>query len=759
MKPGAQNSLRLLRMDVRFEQDVVQCRLRARQFAEVLGFPPQAQIRLATALSEIARNAFQYAGGGKVEFLFEIEPRPGMNRVQQSLVIVVRDSGPGIAALEAILGGEYRSRTGLGVGLLGAKRLMDRLDIETSKDGTTVTMRQILPPGLTLRKPREIQAAVDEILRRPPASALEEMQLQNQELIRVANEARAKEEEIRRINEELAETNQGVLALYDELETLHRVSLLLASKLELKALIESIINVTTELAEADLGAFFFWNEPAGAWTLYATAGKAAGALDGMEPVADAHFFGEDFVKGALSRSGDLASEPAPAPGAKFARALEGRLEVRSCLMAPLVDSNSAAVGAMVFASAQANRFSERSERIVASVAAQAVTGIEKSRLFQEVKATSEAKDQFLAMLSHELRTPLNPVMAIVSSWHGDPRVPLEMREEISIIARNIRLETRLIDDLLDFNRMINGKLKLDCEHVDIHGVIESVTDICRADLDIAGQFLEITLGATSYHVAGDAARLQQVFWNVLKNAIKFTGRAGHITIHTSNPAPESIRVTIRDNGRGIEPEDLGRIFGAFEQGQPQVLARYGGLGLGLAISKTFVERHGGTIVALSAGLDQGAEFVIELPLTSEEPALPAPLPPPAAGHLPGKAAAILLIEDHADTLSTLSRLLLKKGYTVVAAKNGAGAREAFAAGQFDVIISDLGLPDCSGLELMSEFRSQRATPAIALSGYGMEADVRNCFAAGFTSHLTKPIDFGDLLSAVNHLTAQSQESR
>lgn len=752
MKKGPGKSIRLLLMDVRFEQDVVQCRQRARQFAEVLGFTPQAQIRLATALSEIARNAFQYANGGKVEFLFATEPRPGTSRVQQSLVIVVRDSGPGIQGLEAILGGAYRSKTGLGLGILGAQRLMDRLDVETTDTGTTITMQQILPAASAPRDPAKIQAQVDGLLQHP-TSALEEMQLQNQELIRVANEAKAREEELRQVNEELAETNSGVLALYDELETLHRISLLLGSKLELKALIESIIDVTTDLTNADLAAFYFWSDANQTWSLYATAGKAASALENMGTVAGADFFGENFAGAALSRLVDLQYEETPGSCSNFAGAIKDRFEVRACLIAPLVDSENTVVGAIIFAASEPNRFTERSERIVANVASQAVTGIEKSRLYQEVKATSEAKDQFLAMLSHELRTPLNPVMAIISSWNGDERIPSELREEVAIITRNINLETRLIDDLLDFNRMISGKLQFDLTSVDMHGVIESVIDICRADLKLSALRLEVALAADHFQVAGDAARLQQVLWNVLKNAIKFTGQEGRISIQTSNPAPGSLRVAIRDSGRGIEAEALERIFGAFEQGQPQVLARYGGLGLGLAISKMFVERHGGTIVARSEGLEKGAEFVIDLPLSTEAPPVKTPIPAPSTVN--EVKARILLIEDHADTLNALSRLLERKGHSVTSAENGAVARQIFGAEEFDVIISDLGLPDCSGLELITEFRTQRNTPAIALSGYGMESDVRNCIAAGFNDHLTKPIDFGRLLQAVNRLSVRT----
>jgi signal transduction histidine kinase len=754
MSPAAAKTVRLLLMEVRLEHDVVLCRQRARQFAAMLGFGVQEQIRVATALSEIARNAFQYAGGGRVEFSLETEARFATPRQpQQSLVITVRDSGPGIGNLDEILGGAYRSRSGLGLGVLGAQRLMDRFDITTSSAGTSVVMRQILPVGRAVHDPAKVQAMADELLRQATSTALEEMQLQNQALIRAVEEAREREEEIQRINHELAETNSGVLALYDELETLHRVSVLMASQLDLRALIQAIIDVTTDLTNADLGAFYFPGDAGESWNLHASAGPAREQLAGAGTNLAGECFGADFAENGLFRTADLAADHEPSSARHFARKLEGRFDVRACLVVPVVAGQQGLLGAMIFAAKEPGRFTERSERIVTSIAAQAVVGIEKSRLFHAVKAGSEAKDQFLAMLSHELRTPLNPVLAIISSWQGDERIPEELRAEVSTIARNVRLEARLIDDLLDFNKLLNGKLQIEHAHVDVHGVIESAVDICRADLEEKRQHLEVNLAAAQFTVSGDAARLQQVLWNVIKNAVKFTDVRGAISIRTSNPGGKILRIAITDNGRGIEAESLARIFGAFEQGQPQILARFGGLGLGLAIAKTFVERHNGKISATSAGIGQGAEFTIDLPLETAPAVSPVgTLATPPVKH-PPVPARILLVEDHPDTLGTLSHLLARKGHSVMPAATGGAACEAFSAGQFDLIISDLGLPDCSGHELLTRLRAIRFTPAIALSGYGMEADLLGSKAAGFEEHLTKPIDFDQLMRTVDRLAA------
>jgi CheY-like chemotaxis protein len=374
-----------------------------------------------------------------------------------------------------------------------------------------------------------------------------------------------------------------------------------------------------------------------------------------------------------------------------------------------------------------------------------------------VKASNDAKDRFIAMLSHELRTPLNPVLAIVSSWHGDPRVPEGMREEVAVVARNIRLEARLIDDLLDFNKLINGKLELDRSLVDLHGVIKTVVEICRADFEAKFQNFELDLVAPRSTVAGDAARLQQVMWNVLKNAIKFTPNYGSISLLTRLIDETLLRIIVRDSGIGIEPELLNRIFGAFDQGRPQVLARFGGLGLGLAIARTFVERHGGTILATSKGPGYGSEFTIELPLSGALSLQPGPsvLEPSQQASLPSR---ILLVEDHADTRETLTRLLARKGHLITAAPTCAAARAAFQRESFDLIISDLGLPDCTGFALIADLHTIRDTPAIALSGYGMENDILKSKAAGFSEHLTKPIDFDQLVRSVDRLVAKPKSS-
>ncbi len=746
----------LLRVEIRSEPDIVTCRQHARQFSAALGFDLQSQTRVSTAVSEIARNAYQYATGGSAEFIVEAE-NDGTRRFEyrrQTLMIVVHDEGPGIKDLQTVLSGNYRSTTGMGVGIIGARRLMDSVEIESSAAGTTITLRKNLPAKAARKTSAELRKlAVEE----PPKSSkdiiIDEVQLQNQELVRVMEEVSQRQEELTQLNKELEQTNSGVLALYDELETLHRVGLLLASKIDQPAVVQALLEATTDLTGAEFGACYLRASAHGIWNRYASAGPQQAFLNDLSQEEDAEFFGPDFGRDSLVHIPDHESDPGPCCSSKFAEALRPGVNLRSCLTVPLVDGDYAVIGALVFGSSVPCLFSERSERIVASIAAQAAVAIDKARLYDSVKAASDAKDKFLAMISHELRTPLNPVLSIISGLNQDASLPPALREEIAIVLRNVQLEARLIDDLLDFHRIIKGNIEFAREPVDVHAMIRNVVEICRTDVAGSSHSLETHLEAARYTVCGDPARLQQVLWNVLKNAIKFTPVGGQLVITTTLEEPATLLVSITDNGRGIEADLLQGIFGAFEQGSVQGMTQFGGLGLGLAIAKAFVEKHGGSVVAQSPGRDQGTTIEIRFPLAdtdildlAEAPVLPQPSSPQPS------SLSILLIDDHADTLWSLSRLLVRRGYIVTTAATCAEARTRAAQTAFDLIISDLGLPDGSGHDLIREIRKSHATPAIALSGYGMESDVSQTKDAGFELHLTKPIDFQSLLRSIEALT-------
>lgn len=375
-------------------------------------------------------------------------------------------------------------------------------------------------------------------------------------------------------------------------------------------------------------------------------------------------------------------------------------------------------------------------------------------LLQRAKSDAEeanrAKDQFLAMLSHELRTPLTPVLMTIASLRRQPDLSEELHADLEVLQRNVELEALLIDDLLDLTRIANGKLELRNDAVDIHSSLDHALNISGGDLKEKGLAIIRRYEATEHHSWADAARLQQVFWNLIKNAVKFTPAGGRLEVRTRNDEGHNVHIEISDTGIGIDPELLPRIFDAFEQGGRSVTSQYGGLGLGLAISKRVVDMHGGSITARSAGRGQGATFCITL-AAMQTSLLDGPvafLPSETAASTP---AVIMLVEDHEDTARVLRRILENAGYAVAHAATIAKARELAGTMHFDLVVSDLGLPDGSGIELMRFLSAHHGLSGIALSGFGTEDDVRSSAAAGFTEHLTKPVDWPQLREAMERL--------
>ncbi len=350
-----------------------------------------------------------------------------------------------------------------------------------------------------------------------------------------------------------------------------------------------------------------------------------------------------------------------------------------------------------------------------------------------------AKDQFLAMLSHELRTPLTPVLASALALESEPALPPAIHESLQMIRRNVELEARLIDDLLDLTRIDRGKVQLNFEVVDAHSLLQNALEICQPEIDRKQLTCSVNLSARKVHLRADPARLQQIFWNLINNAVKFTPTEGQIFISTANESQEHLHVGIADTGLGIEPESLPKIFDAFEQGGRTQL---GGLGLGLAISKALVEAHKGSITAQSAGRNKGSTFTLVFP-TCESVA--AQIAPAVSPRKPGRQGMrILLVEDHEDTNRSLTNLLRRRGYQVQSALNFQSALDLSSKEQFDVLISDLALPDGSGMDLVQKLQSTRPVVGIALTGFGMEDDIRRGRQAGFHYHLVKPIDLNRL---------------
>jgi signal transduction histidine kinase len=370
----------------------------------------------------------------------------------------------------------------------------------------------------------------------------------------------------------------------------------------------------------------------------------------------------------------------------------------------------------------------------------------------EAEAANAAKDRFLAMLSHELRTPLSPVLHTVALLEEEAAQSPELGESLELIRRNVQLEARLIDDLLDLARIRNGKLKLQVEPTEVHDVLRRALEICEPSIAARKLNVEAHFDASTTTLQADPARLQQIFWNLISNAVKFTPEGGAITVTTANTVDGMVRIEFSDTGTGIEPEKLEHVFDAFEQGTPR---GSGGLGLGLAICKALAEFHGGTISVRSGGVGQGATFSVHLPVAEigETTAVPDES---ADASMPAVPLRLLVVEDHHDTAATLCRLLVRRGYVVEVAHSCAAALEKARKFSFDVLVTDIGLPDGNGVDLFQRLkaRSDRADIlGVALSGFGMEEDLARSQAAGFAEHLTKPVDFSLLdrcLSQIGH---------
>ncbi len=373
---------------------------------------------------------------------------------------------------------------------------------------------------------------------------------------------------------------------------------------------------------------------------------------------------------------------------------------------------------------------------------------------EEAERASQAKDRFLAVLSHELRTPLAPIATAAHLLEKSVPVPDKYRNLLPMIQRNVALEARLIDDLLDLTAISAGKVSLRPKVVDMHQLVRVVLDMLEASIREKSLQLAVELAAPSAAVLADEARMQQVLWNLLRNAIKFTPAEGRVAVRTEVEAGQFV-LRCSDTGIGIAPEALPRIFSAFEQADREVSQRFGGLGLGLAIARGLVAEHKGELSVASAGRGQGATFTLRLKLHVEA-ADPAAQAAAGAGAGADHGWRVLLVEDNVDAAETIVMCLEAYGWRVTHAATCAAALRTAAEGGFDVVLTDLGLPDGSGIDVGRQLSPN--LPVVALSGYGAPPDLKQSAMAGFAGHLTKPADPGVVHAALLKAVASRQPS-
>ena len=402
------------------------------------------------------------------------------------------------------------------------------------------------------------------------------------------------------------------------------------------------------------------------------------------------------------------------------------------------------------------------------------TAAELEKLFESERAArsqaesaSRLKDEFLATVSHELRTPLNAMLGWTSLLRAGKVDSQNVPRALEVIERNARSQAKIIEDLLDVSRIITGKLKLEVQSVNvaalIKSVIESVTPAAEAnDISVRQQIL-----TEKSSIIGDAARLQQILWNLLTNSIKFTPRGGSVEVKLERENL-NLAVSVSDTGKGIETEFLPHVFDRFRQADGTTTRHFGGLGLGLAIVRHLVELHGGTVQASSAGVGAGATFIIKLPQAqlSEEPLKPV-INASIRSELAGNKAQgnlqglkILVVDDEIGTLEMLKVFLETSGAFVTAANSVSEALNNLKTNIPDLIISDIGMPGRDGYEFIESVRQMPPenggnVPAVALTAYALKEDMQKALRSGFQRHLTKPVEIDSLVSIIAGLVQQT----
>jgi PAS domain S-box-containing protein len=430
-------------------------------------------------------------------------------------------------------------------------------------------------------------------------------------------------------------TAEALHEQYTVTEQLNEVAKALRTELDLAKIVQIITDAGTRITRAQFGAFFYnrTNDDGESYMLYTLSGVAREAFEKLPMPRATTLFGPTFRGEGAVRLDDVRQDPRFGKNAPFHGMPKGHLPVVSYLAVPVFSRSGEVLGGLFFGHPQPGVFTERDEKIIVGVAAQAAAAMDNAKLYQAeqqargaAERANKAKDDFLATLSHELRNPLNPVLLIASEAARNHELPDQVREDFEMIQRNVELEARLIDDLLDLTRITRRKMSLELRPVEVHEVLHEAIAIVRRDAEAKQLEITSTFGAARTRVMGDPARLQQIFWNVLRNAVKFTPDGGAISITTQNAARKhELEIKVTDTGIGMTPEELKRIFDAFSQGDHASSTgahRFGGLGLGLAIAQYLVRMHGGRIEAKSAGVNRGSTFSIVLPLLERaEPAV------------------------------------------------------------------------------------------------------------------------------------------
>jgi PAS domain S-box-containing protein len=574
----------------------------------------------------------------------------------------------------------------------------------------------------------------------------------------------------------------------EKLRLVNQIGTTLAAERDPRKLVQAVTDAGRELSGAAFGAFFY--NAAGGSTdrvpLFTLSGFARNAFETLTMPCQTPLFAPTFEGSGVVR---LADVQADSRHRIMLPSLDSRAEsppLRSYLAVAVKSRTGEVLGGLFFGHPEPGVFSEESEELMEAIASQAGVAIDNARLhatleddldrlkrteealqaaYSEAERQSRMKDEFLATLSHELRTPLQSILGWTEILRSDDHTAEDLVQGLETIDRNASAQRRIIDDLLDLNRILSGKVRLDVQTVNLAEIIEQAIDSVKPAAQAKGIRLQPIIDPLARPVAGDPNRLQQVFWNLLSNALKFTGRGGRVQVRLER-VNSHLEITVADNGEGIDPNFLPFVFDRFRQADGSTTRRHGGLGLGLAIVKNLVELHGGMARVRSPGVGKGATFSVTLPLAAVHSEPGATRRHPAASQressipLPQiKDVSVLVVDDEPDARMLIARLLVKAGATVHTASSAAEAIEQLRAHPPHVLISDLGMPDTDGYGLVRAVRAMPASqgghvPAIALTAYSRMEDRVRAIAEGFQMHIAKPCDAVELLTMVASLAGK-----
>jgi signal transduction histidine kinase/ActR/RegA family two-component response regulator len=577
-------------------------------------------------------------------------------------------------------------------------------------------------------------------------------------------------------------------ALRDEtrvLELLNQTGQVVASTLDLQTLLQSITDTATQLSKAEFGAFFYTmtNQQGESLMLYTLSGAPRDAFEKFGHPRATALFGPTFKGEAPIRSADITKDARYGRSAPYKGMPPGHLPVRSYLAVPVITRTGVVIGGLFFGHPATGVFTERTERIIVGVAAQAAMAIDNARLYEqaqkaaeereslltseraaraEAERMSKMKDEFLAMLAHELRNPLAPIGNAAELLTLRASTEPWLMQAGTIIKRQVAQMRHLLDDLLDVSRVTHGLVAIAKRRIDFKTVVTEALDQVRTAVEEKHHRLSVHLPTEPVYVDGDYFRLTQALANILNNAAKYTPESGDIKLALCNSANGLVEICISDNGPGITPDLLPNVFELFTQGKRTLARSQGGVGLGLTLVKKLVELHGGTVAAYSAGVGKGSEFIIRLP-TSEldnqnvtnsgkEVVFSEALPLKQEG---GRLR-IMVVDDNQDAADTLSRLLVGNGHAVMTAYTAESALTLAESEIPNVFLLDIGLPDMDGYELARQLRmrpSLAKSTLIAVTGYGQPEDRQRTTAAGFSHHLVKPADLVRLWTLLEQVAA------